>query len=136
MIFMLKDLKILNGYLELEYHEYIYEYTVTVTSDINQLEFDYKLENGWSLSVRNNTLKSKENYVYVDVYNNDTTITYTFLVYKENNEAVSSIDTYLNSLEINIQDNIPLYKVQILSVSIFLILVILFSLIFKTKRKN
>ena len=132
---MLSDLKIKNGNLELSFNEYTYEYTVVVDGDINSLEFEYKLQPGANLNVRGNNLKDDESIVYVDVFDEFETLTYTFYVYKESDEElVSGIDNFVNSLEVVKADDISLYKVQLLSVSIFLLLIILFSIIFK--RKN
>jgi len=133
---MLKDLKILNGILDLEYDEYIYEYTITVEDSVNALDILYEIDKGCNIRVRNNSLLNKENIVYIDVYNNINSITYTLYVYKESVEEVSSIDNYLSSLEINKNEIIPIYKVQVLSISIFLIILIFFSIIFKRNIKK
>lgn len=131
---MLKDLKILNGNLELKYNEYTYEYTVTVDSDVNSLEFDYTLDDDCYIDIKDNILDDKENIVTLDVYNVDNSITYTFYVYKENDEEVNGIDNYMKSLEVANTNHVELYKVQILSVSIFLTLIIIFSILFHHKK--
>lgn len=131
---MLIDLKITNGTLELKYNEYTYEYTVTVDNDINNLEFSYKLQDDCYVEIRNNELSNYENIVYLDVYNIDELITYTFYVYKENSNEANSIENFKESLEISLNKDIEEYKVQILSISIFLIIIIIFSLMFKRKK--
>lgn len=131
---MLKELKILNGILDLEFNEYTYEYTATVKENIKSLDFDYLLEDNAYINIRGNNLNAGENIVYIDVYNKENTITYTFYVYKENSEQVNSIDNFVNTLEIKKTESIPVYKVQILACSMFLIIIILFSIIFKKKR--
>lgn len=132
---MLMDLRVLNGNLELKFNEYIYEYTVKVDNTINSLELDYKLKEDAYINIRNNNLIEGENIVYLDVYNVDEEITYTLYVYKEKTEEVSGIDNYIKSLEVNSNNNeIDLYKVQILTVSIFLILIIIFLMMFKKKK--
>ena len=129
---MLKDLKILNGILELKFNEYTYEYTVVVEDDINNLEIDYKLEDDCYLTIRDNEIDYGENIVYLDVYNVDNLITYTLYVYKESSELTSGIDNYKKSLEIaNSNNEIETYKVQLLTVGVFLIIVIIFSILFK-----
>ena len=97
---MLKDLKILNGNLELKFNEYTYEYTVTVESNINNLEIEYLLENDTYINIRNNNLNDYENIVYLDVYNVDKSITYTLYVYKGEINEVVGIDEFKKSLEI------------------------------------
>jgi hypothetical protein len=131
---MLIDLKILNGDLELKYNEYTYEYTVKVDSDVNSLDISYKLQDDTYIDIRNNILNDVENIVYVDVYNAVELVTYTFYVYKEDIMETNSIMDYKNSLEVVNNEKLPLYKVQILTTSIFLIIVILFSIIFHKKR--
>lgn len=131
---MLKDLKILNGILELEFNEYTYEYTIIVEEDISTLDFSYTLEDNTYINIRGNSLNNIENIVYIDVYNKDKTITYTFYVYKESNEQVNGIENFVSSLEVVKEENVSLYKVQILTCSIFLIIVILFAIIFRRKH--
>ena len=131
---MLKDLKILNGNLELKYNEYTYEYTVTVDSNVNSLEFDYTLDDDCYIDIKDNILDKSENIVTLDVYNVDNTITYTFYVYKESEEEVNGIDNYMKSLEVANTNNTEFYKVQILSVSLFLTLIIIFSILFHRKK--
>jgi len=132
---MLKELKILNGTLDLEFNEYIYEYTLSVKENINSLEFSYILCDNCSLNIRGNELNSKNNIVYLDIYNEENTQTYTFYVYKESSEVVSGIDDFVNSIELSKPEEISLYKVQLLSVGIFLVIIILFSIIFKKNKK-
>lgn len=134
---MLVDLKVLNGNLELKYNEYTYEYTVKVDNNVNNLELDYKLKDDCYLKIRNNNLTEGENIVYLDVYNVDTNITYTLYVYKEKAEEVSMIDNYISSIEINNTPNeVEIYKVQILTISVFILIIIIFSIMFRKKSKN
>ena len=62
----------------------------------------------------------------------DELLTYTLYVYKENSETVSGIDTYKKTLEIaNANNEIETYKVQLLTTGVFLLIVIIFSILFK-----
>ena len=133
---MLNELRILNGNLELKFNKYIYEYTVIVDDNVNSLEFDYNLEENSYINIRENFLNKDENMVYVDVYNSDDLATYTFLVYKNNTELVNGIDDFVHNLTISNNEEVSLYKVQILTTSIFLIIVIIFSIIFRKKQKK
>jgi len=133
---MLKELKILNGTLDLEFNEYIYEYTVNVTDDINSLELSYELDKDTYINIRGNTINEGENIVYLDVYDLNFSRTYTLYVYKENSESVSEIDNFISSLEVANKEELSLYKVQILSISVFLTIIILFSFIFKRTKKS
>lgn len=133
---MLKDLKILNGNLELKFNEYIYEYTVVVEEDVDSLEIEYVLSDNCSIDIKSNYLNNGDNIVYLDVYDTDLNReTYTLYVYKESSESVSKIDNYLSSLEINKVEEISLYKVQLLTISMFLMIIIVFSIIFRRKVK-
>jgi len=131
---MLNDLKVLNGNLELKYNEYTYEYTVKVDNDIDSLELEYTLKEDCYIEIENNTLLEGNNTVYLNVYNVDESITYTLYVYKEKAETVSGIDSYKKALEINSVKEIQVYKVQLLTTSIFLIILIIFSIMFKRKK--
>ena len=131
---MIEELNILNGDLELKFNEYTYEYTVKVSSDISSLEFSYKLKDDANINIRNNYLDNNS-VVYVDVYNIDERVTYTFNVYKENTLSSSGIDNYKKSLEVVDIDPNYNYKVEGLCVGVFLVIVIMFSIIFKRKKK-
>ena len=73
---MIEELDILNGVLDIKFNPYIYEYTVNVDDNINELEFSYVLNEDANIEIRNNNLDDN-NTIYVDVYNIDNTITYT-----------------------------------------------------------
>lgn len=133
---MIHDLQILNGTLELNFNEYTYFYTVTVPDNVSSLEFSYKLADDTYVEIKNNDLVEEENTVTLEVYNVNDAVTYTFLVYKNKIEDVSGIDNYMKSLEIEPKDEINLYKVQILSISIFFLIIIIFSIIFRSKKVN
>lgn len=134
---MLKDLKILNGNLELKFNEYTYEYTVVVEDDIDSLEIEYVLCERCSIDIKSNFLVNGDNFVYLNVFDeNLNKKTYTLYVYKEDSEVVSGIDNYVNSLEFNKAEEVVLYKVQLLTVSMFLMIVIVFSIIFRRKVKH
>ena len=131
---MLNDLKILNGNLELKFDKYTYEYTVTVDSDIDHLELSYKLDDDATLEVIDNDLTGKDNIVTLKVRNGKLEDTYTLYVRKDE-EVISGIDDYKKSLEVIKNEEIEIYKVQILGISIFLTLIVIFTLMFKKEKK-
>lgn len=131
---MLKDLKVLNGHLDLPFNEYIYEYTVTVNKDITYLDLEYDTLENVFVEVNKNDLNTS-NEVEIVVYNDTDIVTYKLYVYKELEQEVNGLLEYKNSLEV-IDKSIELYKIQILSISLFLILIIIFSFIFRKKHKN
>ena len=132
---MISDVKILNGELELKFNEYTYDYTVKVDNDIDKLEFDYTINEDVSVDIRNNYINDENNIVYLDVYNIDKIITYTFYVYKENTNMSLGIDNYKKSLEVTVEDKYYEYKVIGLVSCCFLLIIIVFSILFRRKKK-
>jgi len=55
---MLKDLKILNGNLELKFNEYTYDYTVVVEDNVDSLEIEYVLSEGATIDIRSNFIQT------------------------------------------------------------------------------
>ena len=131
---MLKDLKILNGELELKFNEYTYEYTVKVSEDVEKLEIDYVLGEDSYIDIKNNELNGDESIVYIDVYNVDKEVTYTLHVYKESSKPSSGIDNYRKSLEVSNNVKVDYYKVELLACGIFLAIVVVFSLLFHRRK--
>lgn len=133
---MLSNLKVLNGTLDLEFDESIYNYTILVDDSVTSLELSYETKNNEYVVVRNNNIVDFENFVYIDVYAYDSIITYTLCVYKDNSNQVSGIDSYLNSLEVQKIDNVTQVEMQCLCIGVFLGVVIIFSIIFKRKKSH
>lgn len=130
---MISDLKILNGELDLEFNEYIYEYTVNVGIDVDALELQYQ-STCEDIEIRDNYLNKSMNVVYLDLNNEDDVTTYKFVVYKPVIEEVNSIEDYKKTLEVVKSENIDIYKVQLLGIGIFLVIIFVFTCFFK-KRK-
>ncbi len=130
---MLNDLKVLNGNLELSFNNLNYEYTVEVEEDIKKLEFSFKYDDGVNIEVIDNDLKNIDNIVYIKVSKENEEDIYTLYVHKKVTNEVTGIDLFKSSLDIE-KEEIALYKVQILGISIFLIIVIIFCLLFKKKK--
>lgn len=131
---MIQELEIVNGILELKFNEYTYNYTVKVNDDIEKLEFKYKLKDDVSANIRNNYINEDNNIVYLDVYDINNLITYTFYVYKDNTNLTSGIDNYKKSLEVVEIDPYFHYKLEGLCAGVFLCIVIVFSIIFRKKK--
>lgn len=130
---MIEELDILNGVLDIKFNPYIYEYTVNVDDNINELEFSYVLNEDANIEIRNNNLDDN-NTIYVDVYNIDNTITYTFIVNKENTNMSLGIDNYKKSLEVVNIDPYYNYKLGVLCIGVFFSIIIVFSIIFRKKK--
>lgn len=132
---MLTDLKILNGNLELKFDRYNYIYTVVVASDVKSLEIEYTVDDNSYVNIRNNIIDNDESIVYIDVSQLDKKETYTLYVYKEQEEKASLINEYVNSLNINRNIEFSFLNIQILCCIVFIIIVGVFALLFKKKRK-
>lgn len=130
---MLNDLKVLNGILDLKFDKYTYEYTISVDSDVDHLELSYKLDEDATIEVIDNDLDARDNIVYLKVKNKVKEDNYTLYVTRYE-EKVSGIDNYMKSLEIAKKDDIEIYKVQILGISLFFVLIIIFTLMFRRKQ--
>ncbi len=135
-MFMIKKLEILNGVLDLEFNEYTYFYTLSVDSNTNALDFSYEVDDGALVDIRDNNLNSSENLVYLDVSKDDKVVTYTFLVYKDNLSSASSTNNLANSIEIKKTEDVSLIKVQALCISLFFIVIIIFSIMFGRKKRK
>ncbi len=132
---MLEKLEILNGLMDYPFSKYIYEYTITVESNINKLEISYEVEEGASTYFTDDYLEAGENILYLDVFKDNKEETYTLYVYKEVSENVSGIDNYKNTLEATKVEEVPILNVQILACSLFLLIIIIFTFLFKPKVK-
>ena len=106
---MLKDLKITNGDLELAFNEYIYEYTVLVSEDVNELEMTFDLDNDCSVKVLNNEINDIDNIVNVVAYNKDSEQVYTLYVHKNTTKETLGIENYKQSLEVVDTEDFALY---------------------------
>ncbi len=130
---MLEDLQVLNGNLELKFAKYNYEYTVTVEEDVTALELSFIPLDGVNVLVIDNELDDTDNIVYLKAYKDMDEELYTLYVHKNTTESVDGILKYKESLEVK-KEEVELYKVQILGISIFLIIVIIFCLLFKKRN--
>ena len=131
---MLKDLKILNGIMDLTFNEYIYEYTISVNEDITKLDIYYESTDNCIVDIQNNDLINN-NIVTIYVSNDEEINEYTIYVNKDNSTSVNSIEEYTKSLNV-IPDGIELYKVQLLAIVLFIIIIIAFCFIFRKKKNN
>lgn len=131
---MLEELVILNGKLDLKFDKYNYIYTVSVSNNIESLNINYKVSDGYQVNIIDNILDKEENYVYLKVFNNDEINTYTLIVNKESEYTTSLIEDYKRSLEVNKEEFDP-SKIILIGVTCFIILLIIFILLFMRKKK-
>ncbi len=131
---MLKDLKILNGELSLEFDSLNTIYTVNLSNDDNMLLLEYKIDENDNISIKGNNLIEGKNEVVITVYNDKNSTSYYLEVYKD-----SSTNVVLNtSKEVGInvaKTEMPDYVVPSIAVVCFLTILFLFVLLFKKSKK-
>lgn len=131
---MLKKLEVLNGELSLKFDPLNTIYTVNVNDDVMELQFDYETHDNDNVLIIGNNLQNSVNEVIVRVNSNEEIIDYHFTVYK-NDKVVSNDMTYLESLEIKSNKNeLPSYVGPLVGVICFLLIVIMFTLLFKKSK--
>ena len=126
---MLKELKILNGELSLEFDSLNTIYTVNLSNDDNMLLLEYKIDENDNISIKGNNLIEGKNEVVITVYNDKNSTSYYLEVYKD-----SSTNVVLNtSKEVGInvaKTEMPDYVVPSIAVVCFLTILFLFVLLF------
>ncbi|MCI8671704.1 MAG: hypothetical protein HFI36_06745 [Bacilli bacterium] len=131
---MLKELKILNGELSLEFDSLNTIYTVNLSNDDNMLLLEYKIDENDNISIKGNNLIEGKNEVVITVYNDKNSTSYYLEVYKD-----SSTNVVLNtSKEVGInvaKTEMPDYVVPSIAVVCFLTILFLFVLLFKKSKK-
>lgn len=132
---MLLDLKIINGEFTPKFSKYVDTYSVTVASDINQLEIDYKLEKDSSIEIINNeNLQEGINFVYIEIKNDLEMNTYTLEVYKEKSLEVINYDENIATIEID--SPMPNYIPPLIIGICFSVILITYLLIFKKRKRK
>ena len=131
---MLEELKILNGKLDLKFDKLNNIYTLSVSSNIEKLEFEYKITEGYNIEVIDNYLDEDINNVYIKVYNDSEENIYTFIVYKESSYTSSLIDDYKSSLNVKKEIVNSTYVYSIIIGCI--IVIIIFGIILLKPRKR
>ena len=131
---MLKELKILNGELSLEFDSLNTIYTVNLSNDDNMLLLEYKIDENDNISIKGNNLIEGKYEVVITVYNDKNSTSYYLQVYN-----VSSTNVVLNtSKEVGInvaKTEMPDYVVPSIAVVCFLTILFLFVLLFKKSKK-
>lgn len=131
---MLNSLEVVNGSISPEFKPDVFEYTVNVSDEVLALVLNCKAEEGATITVYGNDyLTAGENHVIVEVYK-DELFTYTLTVYKTESDEVMNIYNEAQALEV--KQNDPWYQnfiIPIISISCFITIITLFSIIFKKK---
>lgn len=126
----MNDLEIINGSINETFSNNKYFYEVSVDSNVSTLIFSYDIDQNNTITIYgNDELTDGENHVYVEMYDGNEVITYTFLV---NKEVVNNIIS-TNIKENNNDNNFDFLRVPMISSISFIIIVILFCIIFRKK---
>ena len=132
---VLLDLKILNGDLSLTFDKYVNNYTVSVASDVDKLEIDYKIRDTDEIKIVNNeNLEYGLNYIFIEVTNEEEKNMYTLEVYREKVENVMS---YENVSVPKTEEKMPLHVPYLIGGGCFVVILFFFMVIFghrKSKR--
>lgn len=131
---MLKDLKILNGEMPLEFDPLNTVYTINMDGNNKELEFEYKIDENDNISIVGNDLREGENNLVITVYNDEKMMSYYLTVYCESTSQVNNNLNEIANLELASKE-IPSYIVSSIGVVCFLTILLFFTLLFK-KTKN
>lgn len=131
--FMLEELNLVNGELDYKFDKYIQEYTVSVDEDITSLSFDIKVSEGYNYRIVDNNLDSDVNMVFIEVFNDTTSQTYTFKVYKNISKTTSSIEEYKKALEVPPKE-VSNYEIIGIATTCFFIILMVFVILFHRKK--
>lgn len=129
---MLNDLKILNGELSPKYDINNNKYTVKIDSEVKKLNISYPVEKDKEVHIfGNNNLKEGENYIVISIKQDDK-INYIYLnVIKEESKSVFGVTSSDSSLDVS--NSTPVYGGPLILLSVILLIVTLFLLIFGKK---
>jgi len=134
---MLEDLKILNGEMSLKFNPYNTKYTIVLNDyEDMELEMEYRLTDKAQIFISGNYLDKNYNEVILSVSNEKETVNYYLYVYKEKATNVNDALKNYEALEVMPKKEISPYAAPGISVTCFLLILILFSLLFHKKKRN
>ena len=119
---MLKELVIKNGKLSMEFDPLNTKYTVSVDNKENKLNFEYKIDENYSVSIAGNNLINDYNEIVITVYNDQEYQNYYFYVYKEKAAEVSTDISPVTNIELPKEEKISTHAVPAISSVCFLIM--------------
>lgn len=133
---MLQDLEILNGELSMKFDPLNTKYTVTVDSNEETLEFNYKLKENCEISVIGNALNEYKNEVVLTIYNDTESMSYYLTVYKEEIITANSNINLKEEIVLSENQDMPNYIAPLIASVCFLVILLFFTLLFKKKKKS
>ncbi len=134
---MIDSLYILNGVISPKFSSLNNTYTVSVTSDIMFLEFDYIAKDSYNVSyINNENFIEGENIVKLLVEDNfGNSEEYIFIVNKEKTGEVIVENSIINPIEVQVKE-VPNFIGPLIGVIIFIILLLLYKILFIRKKKK
>lgn len=132
---MLKRLTILNGELSVKFEPLNTRYTVHTDSSVEKLEIEYEIEENDQISIFNNQINDDQNEIVITVYNDEESMSYYLEVYNTQTTLKEDNIKYLESLELNKDETMPEYIAPTIAGVCFLIILFIFIILFKKKKK-
>ena len=132
---MLKRLTILNGELSVKFDPLNTRYTVHTDSSVEKLEIEYEIEENDQISIFNNQINDDQNEIVITVYNDEESMSYYLEVYNTQTTLKEDNIKYLESLELNKDETMPEYIAPTIAGVCFLIILFIFIILFKKKKK-
>ena len=132
---MLKKLEVLNGELSVKFDPLNTRYTVKMTSEDSQLKLEVEANENDEISIFNNEITDVKTEVVITVYNDEEMMNYYLEVYPLQSDEVASNEDYFSSLEIKTDTYMPKYIAPLIGGICFLIILFLFCILFKKKKK-
>ena len=132
---MLKRLEILNGELSLKFDSLNTRYTVKMTNEDEELKLNYEIEEDDEISIFNNHLTEDKTEVVITVYNEGESTSYYLEVYKKEAEEAADTLNYFESLEVKTDTYLPKYVAPLIASICFLVILFLFTVLFKKRKK-
>lgn len=135
---MLENLKIVNGELSLEFDPLVNLYTVLVEEDIEKLDFEYVCATEiCDIEVIGNIITGEENTVVVNVFSENKTDSYKFIVNKKSSDLVFHEENIENamSVESNTRD-FESYEIEYLIIVVLVLIAIMYKILLSKPKKN
>lgn len=104
---IIKNLKINNGVITPNYDKYNNYYSVTITENVNSLDFEYEYNNElYEVKVSDNENLVQNKMVYVTIYDKKTNEqnTYIFKIYIEDSLSTMEAEDTITALDIKTED--------------------------------
>ena len=132
---MLKKLTILNGELSIKFNSLNTRYTVNMTTNEEELKLEYEIDEKDNISIYNNHLENDKTEVVITVYNDEESMSYYLEVYKMQEELVEKEEDYFASLEVKTDTYNKEYVAPLIAGICFLIILFLFTVLLKKRKK-